>query len=424
MVNSTPPSAWSGAASAYPNQSREQISAYAYPDFCATVDGGTTDNTTCLMSALTATGLYFGTLELPALSPCTGCTQSQTNYYCTSLGTTWPNPTARVHIWKGATVSCAFPPADTTHIIQDDNQAPIVPWSTATFPSTNGGAVYTCPTCLASDNDMTAVGTYTGTQAGNYCVQIQSGASNMINWNFNAASNEQLPAMSCTGFTGGPITMGGTITLNNGISVKFTGTSHTYPESWSIAVTPAGTNPGNPVSVTVPATADVLCSVGSDTTISGVTCVNTGNNTTPLSFQTMFTVPANAWAPGRAFRISAQFAIWTSSSPPSIKHTGLSTTPAVLTNATGPFPPPAGLMGSGFSAGWLVIAAGTGGSYVAQPLYNNLPGGTATITASIVAQPVVVGTASFQFAVASFYTTPATAGNAIQLQSLVVERIN
>jgi hypothetical protein len=186
MVNFIPPSTWSGAATAGPNQNRAQVSAYAYPDFCATVDGGmTTDNTTCLMNALNATGRYFSTLEVPSLPPCGTCTtQSQTNYSCTSLGLTWPNPTARIHIWKGASVSCAFPPADATHVIQDDNQVPVIPWSSATFPSTNVGAVYTCTSCATPHNDMSAAGTYTGTIAGSYCIEIQS-TTTLFEWGFS-----------------------------------------------------------------------------------------------------------------------------------------------------------------------------------------------------------------------------------------------
>lgn len=51
-------------------QTRDQVSAYAYPDFCSTVDGST-DNTTCLTAALAATGLTFSALEVPAVGTTT-----------------------------------------------------------------------------------------------------------------------------------------------------------------------------------------------------------------------------------------------------------------------------------------------------------------------------------------------------------------
>ena len=102
-----------------PLATRLQTSGYAYPDFCPTVDGGVTaNNTGCLTNALAALGTSFGVLEIPAI----GATTSS-NYYCLSLGTTWAAAQSRVRIWKGATLSCALPPADATHMIQDDNLA-------------------------------------------------------------------------------------------------------------------------------------------------------------------------------------------------------------------------------------------------------------------------------------------------------------
>ena len=139
-----------------PLATRLQTSGYAYPDFCQTVDGGLPlghDNTSCLTSALAALGTSFGVLEIPAPGAVTS-----NNYYCTTLGTTWAAAQSRVHIWKGATLSCALPPADATHIIQDDNLETINPWPSAGLPSTIGPAIYCCTTL----NDLTFGGTYTG----------------------------------------------------------------------------------------------------------------------------------------------------------------------------------------------------------------------------------------------------------------------
>jgi hypothetical protein len=90
-VDYTPPSAWSGVAIPYPNQNREPLSAYAYPDFCPTVDGATPNNT-CLNSAVAGLGLNFGVLEVPPVNP-SGTVATNANYICTSLGAAWPNPT-------------------------------------------------------------------------------------------------------------------------------------------------------------------------------------------------------------------------------------------------------------------------------------------------------------------------------------------
>jgi hypothetical protein len=425
-VNFVPPTNWSSPAGAQQNQLREQISAYAYPDFCATIDGST-DNTTCLTDALNATGLYFSTLELPSQPPCGSCTtSSQTNYMCTSLGTTWPNPAARIHIWKGATISCAFPPADATHIIQDDNQAPIVPWSSATFTSTVGPVEFPS----TSPNVVTTSGTYTGTAAGTYCLEIQQTTpSYLVEWGFATAGNEQpVPAiLPCTTNTGNPITAGTPIALGtNGVSATFSSTgSLAVGQTWFITVTPAGSNPGNPVSVAVPTTADALCSLGGDTSITGVVCVNSGDDTSAKPFQTSLPIPAGAWAPGRTFRVTAQFALWTSSSPPSVKHLILVAGMTPLAIAVGPIVPTASLANYGFSASWLVVASPTGGYYIAQPLYNGLPGATAATAANQSVQPVLTGVSGFRFGVTNSYTgTSGVAGNAIQLQSLVVERIS
>ena len=53
---------------------------------------------------------------------------TQFNYYrslSTSTPLVWgPAPTAIIHIWKGANISCALPYPDLTHVIIDDNVQP------------------------------------------------------------------------------------------------------------------------------------------------------------------------------------------------------------------------------------------------------------------------------------------------------------
>jgi len=69
-------------------------------------------------------------------------TTSQVNYVCSSLAWNSPagTPTAlgRVHVWKGANLTCALPPPDSMHVVVDDNVQPITPFaSTALPPGTN-----------------------------------------------------------------------------------------------------------------------------------------------------------------------------------------------------------------------------------------------------------------------------------------------
>jgi hypothetical protein len=137
-------------------------------------------------------------LEIPAI----GATTSS-NYYCSSLGTTWAAAQSRVHIWKGATLSCALPPADATHIIQDDNLATINPWPSAGLPSTIGPAIYLCaPPSICALNDLTPEGTYTGTGATIYGVKIFStGSPNQFSWGTSVNG-------SSFGSSGTPITQG------------------------------------------------------------------------------------------------------------------------------------------------------------------------------------------------------------------------
>ena len=396
-------------------QARGQISAYAYPDFCATVDGST-DNTTCLTAGLAATGLNFSTLELPALG-----TTTAVNYVCTSLGLIWPNPTARIHIWKGATVSCAFPPADATHIVQDDNLAPIIPYAGSTFPSTNGGAVSTCTSgCSAYQYDMTATGTYTGTTAGNFCVKISStGSPDQISWGMNAASDEQVNQMNCSSFGTGSV--GTNVSLGSGIYVTFADlTGHNTNDTWAIAVTPAGANPGYVRSVSVPPVADVLCAHGSDASISGVVCLNAADATTETGFQTSATMPANLWASNRALRVTAQFSVWSSPTASSTAAFNLVVNGATkLASTTTAIVPPNSLTGTGASATWLVVGTPAGaGDYLTQPLVNSLPGATAALTANATAQPVSAGTAAFNIGVSTrFGTNPGGLGGTIVYSS-------
>jgi hypothetical protein len=186
-INATFTNAGTGAM-LNPLATRLQTSGYAYPDFCPTVDGGViTNNTGCLTNALAALGTSFGVLEIPAIG-----TTTSSNYYCLSLGTTWAATQSRVHIWKGATLSCALPPADATHIIQDDNLATINPWPSASLPSTVGPAIYLCaPPSICALNDLTPEGTYTGTGATIYGVKISStGSPNQFSWgtSFNGSN--------------------------------------------------------------------------------------------------------------------------------------------------------------------------------------------------------------------------------------------
>lgn len=65
---------------------------------------------------------------------------TQINYYCSPTSLSNPlmwNATAsgRVHIWKGANLSCALPPPDSMHVIVDDNVQPINPFAATSLPS-------------------------------------------------------------------------------------------------------------------------------------------------------------------------------------------------------------------------------------------------------------------------------------------------
>lgn len=204
-----------------PVSTRLQTSGYAYPDFCAAPDGASPD-TTCLGSALTALGTNFAVLEIPAA----GSTTSN-NYVCTSLGTTWAAAQSRVHIWKGAALSCALPPADGTHIIQDDNLAPINPWPSAVQPSTIGPGVYICLSSCSTGNDLilTPSGTYTGMTPLTYGVAISStGTPDSFSWgtsvdgsNFTSGSpGTQITQgiATVTAATGGTQPAGGLCTLS------------------------------------------------------------------------------------------------------------------------------------------------------------------------------------------------------------------
>ena len=72
------------------------------------------------------------------------------------------------------------------------------------------------------------------------------------------------------------------------------------------------------LSVTVPATADLICALKSDSTF-GSECVNTGfDGTFPTVFQTAFTLPANFLLSGKRLVFTADFKVWNTTSPPTI----------------------------------------------------------------------------------------------------------
>jgi len=109
-------------------------------------------------------------------------TSTQTNYYCVPTNTVQPaltwNPTAlgRVHIWKGANVSCALPPPDATHAIVDDNVQPIDPFAITALPSGTAPlnfASYTSPNGpIAFDASGFSVSMAPPTGAGAMCSTI------------------------------------------------------------------------------------------------------------------------------------------------------------------------------------------------------------------------------------------------------------
>ena len=264
-----------------PLATRLQPSGYAYPDFCPTVDGGViTNNTGCLSNALAALGTSFGVLEIPAIG-----TTTSSNYYCLSLGTTWAAAQSRVHIWKGANLSCALPAADATHIIQDDNLAIINPWPSAGLPSTAGPAIYCCTTL----NDLTSGGIYTGTGATIYGVKISStGSPNQFSWGNNVNGTNFTGGSTGTAITQGiasaSYTSGGTLPTNGLCTLQFTtggtGGSGYFAVTAGVAGTVTITAPGYGYA-TAPTTAALGEACSGSAAVSAT--LTTGSGAMPLS---------------------------------------------------------------------------------------------------------------------------------------------
>ena len=180
-------------------------------DFCTTVDGST-DNTTCLQSALNSLGVKYATLEIEPGSATSGNTAI--NYVCSKL--TWgPASYGHVHILRGAETSCALPAKDGTHDIQNDNSTPPIPDQSYTLQNYQSGAFYACIGGCGV-NDLTISGTYTGSQSSTQlCVEISAtGTNDTMKWGYSVSGS------SCTGG-------GGPTTITGGVGIALTGTGLT-----------------------------------------------------------------------------------------------------------------------------------------------------------------------------------------------------
>ena len=180
-------------------------------DFCTTVDGST-DNTTCLQSALNSLGVKYATLEIEPGSATSGNTAI--NYVSSKL--TWgPASYGHVHILRGAETSCALPAKDGTHDIQNDNSTPPIPDQSYTLQNYQSGAFYACIGGCGV-NDLTISGTYTGSQSSTQlCVEISAtGTNDTMKWGYSVSGS------SCTGG-------GGPTTITGGVGIALTGTGLT-----------------------------------------------------------------------------------------------------------------------------------------------------------------------------------------------------
>jgi len=181
---------------------------------------------------------------------------------------------------------------------------------------------------------------------------------------------------------------------------------------------------GNALSATTPAS-DTLCAKGADT-ISGITCNNAADSpggATLVAFNTLYTIPANYWAQGVTLRVTAQFNQWTSSSPPAMFNGVVLSIGAA--NLYANFAPTVtvSMTKSGWSASWVITGA-SATTVIANALSFNFPGGTTALTRNAIPMPATVTVASPQTLTIQTNWNVATPGNAIQLLSLLVERVN
>lgn len=171
------------------------------------------------------------------------------------------------------------------------------------------------------------------------------------------------------------------------------------------------------LSVQVPAM-DAVCALGGDSSISGLTCDNSGNATSATPFTTTAAIAAGWCAAGRTLRIVAQFAYWSSASPSAFDGIDLYAGSTPLNMWRAGAGPAASQSDIGFPVEWDFECASTTAAMVSTKVFG--PGGVAAANyVNTVAQPVTVGTGQLTLEIEVFFSS-ATAGNAIRLMSLKV----
>ena len=186
------------------------------------------------------------------------------------------------------------------------------------------------------------------------------------------------------------------------------------------------------LSVAVPSS-DAICSLHADS-ITGITCNNrTQDGIIVTAFTTTFAVPANFLIAGKRLVFTADFKIFNTASGPTV------TAGMVLDSATGEAlylsaalstPPAAHSSGLGYSGSWALTgtaAAGSSAATIANTLGYNLPGAALLGAANTIPQPPSGWSTNAAHSIVftiQYGGTAATAGNAIQLQTLTVEELN
>ena len=195
------------------------------------------------------------------------------------------------------------------------------------------------------------------------------------------------------------------------------------------------------LSVTIPATADVICAKGGDSicakggdsTIGN--CVNGSDGTTTTAFKTTFALPADFLLSGKRLVFTADFALFNSTVTPVptvVVGMALDSASGEALYTSGALgQPPAGhgtSNGLGFSGSWALTGAsalGAGASTIANAVSLNFPGAAMIGIANQVSQPPSGwSTNAAHTIVLTIQYSVGTAGNAIRLQTLTVEELN
>jgi hypothetical protein len=153
-------------------------------------------------------------------------------------------------------------------------------------------------------------------------------------------------------------------------------------------------------------------------------CSNGVDATSNTYFATQYTVPGGTFAQGVQYRVYGQFGVWTpGTAAPSISSIGLAYNATTMALNNSAIAPGNGLANHGGSAEWRMVAQSST-QVLNEVGYLSLIGATATNWHTATPQPVTINTTS-NAAIGVYAKWSAnTAGAALQLLSLTVERVN